>query len=290
LMFSEGLCIQEMRLRPLKKGTARIALEYSKDGSKLTVIPVGLNYMKPMEFREDLIINMDTPFNAADFAKEYNENNGKGIQSFNKRLVDSLLKSVIDIRDKKNEKAIAQLVEVEYNNGADLKKLISIVNLPYTEEDMSLLSDYRAELEKQNVRDEALAGKTSSVLMAIPATLIFGLAFWLYMIPVGGALNLVKKKIKSAEFKDSILIGAGSVFTLFYWIILFSVISVVTTVLWGLAAIVFLLLIASLAGPSYDVMRSVRNASIAKTKESMKTQREKVSKLSSSVLNLVESH
>jgi hypothetical protein len=197
---------------------------------------------------------------------------------------------VIDIRDKKNEKAIVQLVEVEYNNGADLKRLISVVNLPYTEEDLSLLSDYRAALGKLNVRDEAIAGKKSSVLMAIPATLIFGLAFWLYMIPVGGALNLVKKKIKSAEFKDSILIGAGSVFTLFYWIILFSVISAVTTMLWGLAAIVFLLLIASLAGPSYDVMRTVRNASIAKNNESIKTQREKVSKLSSSVLNLVETH
>src|SRR3954471_3290092 len=35
LMFSEGICVQEMRLRPLKKGTARIAVEYSQDGAPL---------------------------------------------------------------------------------------------------------------------------------------------------------------------------------------------------------------------------------------------------------------
>ncbi|HEX8059278.1 MAG TPA: 1-acyl-sn-glycerol-3-phosphate acyltransferase, partial [Cyclobacteriaceae bacterium] len=110
LMFSEGLCVQEMRLRPLKKGTARIALEYSKDGSPLMIIPTGLNYMKPMKFREDLLVQMDTPFNAADFAAEYNENSSKGIQSFNKKLVAGFHHSVIDIRDKQNEKAIGQLV------------------------------------------------------------------------------------------------------------------------------------------------------------------------------------
>ena len=70
LMFSEGICVQEMRLRSLKKGTARIAMEYSKDGAPLTIIPTGLNYMKPMKFQEDVLINMDTPFNAADFAAE----------------------------------------------------------------------------------------------------------------------------------------------------------------------------------------------------------------------------
>lgn len=292
LMFSEGLCIQEMRLRPLKKGTARIAMEYSKDGSPLMIIPTGLNYFKPTKAREDIMIAMDAPFNAADIAAEYNENQAKGIQTFNKKLTDGLHNSVIDIRDKKNEKAIEQLVEVEYNNGADLKKLISIVNLPYGDH-LNLLYEYRAALEKNKLRDEAVAGKSSNILLAIPATLAFGLAFWLYIIPVGLADYLVKKKVKLAEFHDSVLIGAAVVFSFVFWMIAFAVVSSIFNVLLGIELMLVFLLMILLAGPGWDVMSNVRNASIFKNhpdRSKLEEQREQISKLSSSVLDLVQAH
>lgn len=290
LMFSEGLCIQEMRLRPLKKGTARIAMEYSKDGSPLTIIPTGLNYMRPMEFREDVVISMDEPFNAADFAAEYNENSSKGIQSFNKRLLAGFHNSVIDIRDKQKDKEIRQLVEVEYNNGTDLKKLISIVNLPYNEEQLTLLADYRTSLEKSNVRDEAVGGKKTSPLLAIPATLIFGLAFWLYLIPIAPALSITKNKIRLPEFKDSVLIGAVVVFTFLYWVILFFVVGGLVSYSIATALILFLVMIAILAGPSYEVMRTVRNQTIASRNETLQQKRKEISTFPASVLHLVEAH
>jgi 1-acyl-sn-glycerol-3-phosphate acyltransferase len=290
LMFSEGLCIQEMRLRPLKKGTARIALEYSKDGSPLTIITTGFNYMKPMYFREDVIVSMDEPFNAADFAAEYNENNSKAIHSFNKRLQEGFHRTVIDIREKQKEKDIKQLVEVEYNNGADLKKLIDVVKLPYTEEQLALLADYRTSLEKSGLRDEAVAGKKSSVLLAIPATLIFGLAFWLYLIPIAPALSIVKKKIRLPEFKDSVLMGAAVVFTFLYWVITFTLVSVFTGILAGIELMLIFLLIALLAGSCYDIMRTVRNQNIASKHADLQQKRKQVSELSSSVLHLVQSH
>ena len=45
IIFSEGLCIQEKRLRPLKKGTARICLEFLRlfPNKDLQVIPTGIN-------------------------------------------------------------------------------------------------------------------------------------------------------------------------------------------------------------------------------------------------------
>ena len=282
LMFSEGLCIQEMRLRPLKKGTARIAMEYSKDGSRLMVIPTGFNYIKPMRFREDILISMDTPFNAADFAVEYNESQAKGIQSFNNRLREGLQNGVIDIRDKKNEKAIEQLVEIEYNNGADLKKLIEIVKPAYSEEDLAALGDYRAALEKYDVRDEIVGGKKTSAFLAIPATLIFGLAFWFYLIPIAPALNIVKKKIRLVEFKDSVLIGASVVFTFFYWIVLFFAVGAIVNFRIPTTLILLMMMIALLAGPAYEVMRTVRNQNNA-NKSTLEKQR-------ASVLHLVKPH
>ena len=44
LIFSEGRCINEWHLRPLKKGTARLAISSWEDGIDLKVLPVGINY------------------------------------------------------------------------------------------------------------------------------------------------------------------------------------------------------------------------------------------------------
>lgn len=299
LMFTEGLCIQEMRLRPLKKGTARIAMEYSKDGSPLTIIPTGLNYMKPMVFREDVVVSLDTPFNAADFAAEYNDNNGKGIQSFNKRLLEGLQNSVIDIRDKQNEKEIELLVEVEYNNGADLKKIVQMVkqvnevqknNAEAYNDFITLVADYRSTLKNKKITDEVVKGRSSSILWLLPAVLVFGLAFWLYMIPVGLAVWLVNKKVRLPEFKDSVLLGASVVFSFFYWVIVFSVATSTLGIIVGVQVTLVFLLIATLAGPSYDTLTGIRYGRISKSlpdKPSLMLQRDNVS---GSVLNLIQSH
>ena len=47
LIFSEGLCINEWNIRPLRKGTARLAFSAWSDpeiGRQMKVLPVGLNY------------------------------------------------------------------------------------------------------------------------------------------------------------------------------------------------------------------------------------------------------
>ena len=44
LIFSEGLSINEWKLRPLKKGTARLAIRAWNEGIPLTVLPTGINY------------------------------------------------------------------------------------------------------------------------------------------------------------------------------------------------------------------------------------------------------
>jgi 1-acyl-sn-glycerol-3-phosphate acyltransferase len=297
LMFSEGICVQEMRLRPLKKGTARIAMEYSKDGSPLTIIPTGLNYLKPTEFREDVLISMDTPFNAADFATEYNENQAKGIQSFNKRLQAGLQNAVIDIRDKANEKDIVQLVEVEHNDtGGDLKKMVqTVASLSQRENvDVELLRSYRAALAKYKITDEVVAGKRTSMLLVVPALALFGIAFWVYLIPIGLAVRLVKKKIKLVEFHDSVLIGATVIFTFLYWLIIFFTVGSFFGYLISVIVMLAIILIASLAGESYDVMRSVRAANVferidAKEKRELGEMRQQISDLAS-VGNLVKTH
>src|SRR5690606_1985030 len=56
-VFSEGLCINEWKLRPLKKGTARLAISSWDDGIPLTIIPVGINYSSFRRFGKNVYIN-----------------------------------------------------------------------------------------------------------------------------------------------------------------------------------------------------------------------------------------
>lgn len=57
LIFSEGRCINEWHLRPLKKGTARLAISAWKSGIPLRVLPVGINYSNFRHFGKKIDIN-----------------------------------------------------------------------------------------------------------------------------------------------------------------------------------------------------------------------------------------
>ena len=60
LIFSEGRCINEWHLRPLKKGTARLALNAWRQHIPLQVLPLGINYSSFKKFGKNLRLNFGT--------------------------------------------------------------------------------------------------------------------------------------------------------------------------------------------------------------------------------------
>lgn len=95
LIFSEGLCVNEWHLRPLKKGTARLAISSWKDGIPLSILPVGINYGSFNCFGKDVVINIGDTLGQEDFLLTGNE--GQNIQSFNERLTRHLQPLVYEI-------------------------------------------------------------------------------------------------------------------------------------------------------------------------------------------------
>lgn len=94
-IFSEGKCINEWRLRPLKKGTARLAMQAWSDGIPLRVLPVALNYSSYHRYGKNLIIHFGDFIESSDI--DWNESEGKRHQSFNERLERSLRNGVIEL-------------------------------------------------------------------------------------------------------------------------------------------------------------------------------------------------
>ena len=108
LIFSEGLCINEWHLRPLKKGTARLAISSWKDGIPLSILPVGINYNSFTNFGKEVTINIGDPIGREQFSLTGNE--GKNIQSFNELLTQRLQRLVFEI-DPHDEETKTKLLE-----------------------------------------------------------------------------------------------------------------------------------------------------------------------------------
>jgi 1-acyl-sn-glycerol-3-phosphate acyltransferase len=101
LIFSEGLCINEWHLRPLKKGTARLAISSWEDGIALKVLPVGINYSSFKKFGKNVKLFF------GDFITPNNVNSinghGKNIHAFNTNLLQQLQPFVFEINEKNKE-------------------------------------------------------------------------------------------------------------------------------------------------------------------------------------------
>jgi 1-acyl-sn-glycerol-3-phosphate acyltransferase len=104
LIFSEGLCINEWHLRPLKKGTARLVLDTWQQNISLTVLPVGLNYHSFFSFGKNIQINFGKPITQLDFKELQDLNEGKKIQNFNEALKNQLQQLVIENKPFDNKK------------------------------------------------------------------------------------------------------------------------------------------------------------------------------------------
>jgi 1-acyl-sn-glycerol-3-phosphate acyltransferase len=118
LIFSEGKCINEWHLRPLKKGTARLAISSWEDGILLKVLPVGINYSSFRKFGKNIKIFFGDFITADDISS--NNGHGKNIQSFNANLLQQLQPFVFEIAA--NDKAALQ--QKFYVQQPVLKKII----------------------------------------------------------------------------------------------------------------------------------------------------------------------
>lgn len=92
LIFSEGLCTNQTQLLPLKKGTARLALQTWYEGVDVVVIPTAVNYSQYTSIGKKITINFSTPIPKNDF--EDTLPNGTNVVKFNKALQSGLEQSI----------------------------------------------------------------------------------------------------------------------------------------------------------------------------------------------------
>lgn len=106
LIFAESLTDEEFvrRVKPLKKGAARIAIGAEEAngwqmGAEIQCL--GLNYTDPMKFRSDVVLSYAEPIKIAQFKEQYEASEVRGIISLNQEITKRLHEQVIHIADLK---------------------------------------------------------------------------------------------------------------------------------------------------------------------------------------------
>ncbi len=103
LIFSEGRCINEWHLRPLKKGTARLAISSWAEGIDVKILPVAINYSSFKRFGKNIKLYFGDIIHKKSF--DYNDSYGNSIRQFNDTLNNELGKYVFEI-DSADKKAL----------------------------------------------------------------------------------------------------------------------------------------------------------------------------------------
>ena len=97
LIFSEGRCINEWHLRPLKKGTARLAFTAWRQNIPLKVLPIGINYDSFRKFGKTIHLNFGNFITSEQMNSNFQS--AKAINDFNNKLQQQLKELVYEIAE-----------------------------------------------------------------------------------------------------------------------------------------------------------------------------------------------
>ncbi|MBL0355776.1 MAG: 1-acyl-sn-glycerol-3-phosphate acyltransferase [Chitinophagaceae bacterium] len=119
LIFSEALCENEWHLRPLKKGTARLAAAAWQQGIPLKILPVALNYSSYTLFGKNVHLNFGSLITKEQIAANGIEN-GKLLNETTNAIQLQLQQMVYEI-DEKDKQLQSEIFLIPVSN---LKKIL----------------------------------------------------------------------------------------------------------------------------------------------------------------------
>jgi glycerol-3-phosphate O-acyltransferase / dihydroxyacetone phosphate acyltransferase len=250
MVFAEGICVQERRLRPIQKGTAKMAFNYLDKGGhdNLKIMPVGLHYSTPSKFRGDVYVEVGEPILVKDYYEAYKQQPAQTIVKLTAAIEEKMSELVPGLAHKENDLLIEQLqpilkeqfLEENKLNVKDLEQhhkywqFISDRLNQLTERDPAQMETFRngvdtyskqlqqTRIEDNVVRNAAENKKTITFINFI--LLVIGFPFYL----MGVILNrpsyylgqkIARKTSNGKEFFASVSFGSWALLTQLFFLI-----------------------------------------------------------------------
>lgn len=256
LIFPEGISITEKKLKPIKTGAARISLgAEERNDFKLGVkiLPIGLNYENPHQFRKDVFVNIGEAINVSDLKESYHTNEIEASKVLTEQIKSSLSSLIIDIDDKRQEvltDAIYNLHKSQMHLEDPTLSSDKLEDFNYQKNIAEAVAyfakyqkarfnkiyyrvrNYSQAIEFLKIDDQVLEEKTTQQPLAIRILftafkLIIGLPIFLYgfihnYLPFALSPILTKKISKELEYQGPISMVIG----MFLYLILYTVFAI----------------------------------------------------------------
>lgn len=135
LVFPEGNSINERKLRPIKTGTARIALgaEHQQDFKlPLKLLPIGLNYSNPTRFRESVEINIGQAFDVKHYQEHYQRDPVCAVNALTQEIQKRLAELIVITEDKEADDLVRK-IELIYKKQISEDSRIKNLNVNLTQ-------------------------------------------------------------------------------------------------------------------------------------------------------------
>jgi 1-acyl-sn-glycerol-3-phosphate acyltransferase len=171
MILAEGRTIHEKALRPIRKGTARIALgalERDPTLKEVYIVPIGANFTNADRVRGQVMIRCGTPILASEYLEEYRSGEATAIRNLTSHLRSRLSSLVVQFPDQaranigegrlvlhRNDVQAGQTYGITHD-GKQLDRELSIA--ADTPEHAPELAHYFNALHQQGLADGAVAG------------------------------------------------------------------------------------------------------------------------------------
>lgn len=233
VILPEGRTIQEKRLRPIRKGLARIAFgTYEKHGDiDLHIVPIGVNFTQADKFRTIAMLDVGEPLRLRDYYDMHQENPQKAIRHLTGLVKEALENHIVNIPSKDDDDLVEDFFTIYRNEQQEKIYPIISENRQPLEAEMSIadgvtnmsssekniwamkLQQYFYKLKSNGLSDfgmqqpEMYNGRNTCLLVLGFIPYIFG--YWLNYPIFGFAKYVSDTKVKQLEFKAPVALAVG---------------------------------------------------------------------------------
>jgi 1-acyl-sn-glycerol-3-phosphate acyltransferase len=246
-IMPEGNHGSQRRLRPLKKGIARLALEVQSTIGKsipVKIIPVGIEYSHYVNFRSEILVIYGQPIEVSDFLDDYTRNQTKAINLLRERLAAEMKVYMLNIDSDGYYSLISKLIILYVNtlkkkleagdsfyDKFQVEKIISdrLISISTTSKDqleqlLPLVNEYETIKKKLRLNDEVLEPGTR-----FSKSYYFDIiryAFFLVFAVSGAILNFIpaviikylSSNVKDLQFQSSFKFALGLLILPLYYL------------------------------------------------------------------------
>ena len=160
VVFPEGTSIPERKLRELKSGTARIALEAEQRNAgqlNVKIVPIGLFYSQAEKFRSSVLISIENGLFVKDFLAEYVQNTSLAAKKLTKVFRLHLERVLISTDNKSQEELLHKLFTIFWARKRD--KVVA--------EEVKLMKEIQSKLEEIQLLKPYLMNEIQDMLQVI---------------------------------------------------------------------------------------------------------------------------